>query len=219
MDVKKPGAFAEVLVTDSRFVVRKPSQLTFSEAACLPIPTATAWAALFGKTGVSVNSRVLINGCTGAVGLMGVQLAAAKGAKVAGTCSTASMDLARAMGVNEVFNYADERYLKDIEPFDIIFDTAGTMKIDRALSMLNTKGLFIDINPTPSRIIRGMLSRRYKLVFATMGTRYLPLIAERAAQGLLKPVVGLETHFSHAVATITIVETGKRNPGRVVLTF
>jgi NADPH:quinone reductase-like Zn-dependent oxidoreductase len=218
MDVKKPGAFAEVLVTDARFVVKKPSQLTFTEAACLPIPTATAWAALFGKRGVSANSRILINGCTGAVGLMAVQLAAAKGARVAGTCSTASMDLARAMGVNEVFNYADERYQKDIEPFDIIFDTAGKMDIGRALSMLTPKGVFIDINPTPQKMIRGILSRRYKLVFATMGTRYLPVIAERAAQGVLRAAIGLETHFSDAVTTITAVETGKRS-GRAVLTF
>jgi NADPH:quinone reductase-like Zn-dependent oxidoreductase len=219
MDVKKPGAFAEVLVTDARFLTQKPLQLTFAEAACLPIPAATAWAALFVKTKLSANSRMLINGCTGAVGLMAVQLAAAVGAEINGTCSPASMDLAKVMGVNAAFNYADERYQKDTESFDIIFDTAGTMSVGRALSMLNPKGVFIDINPTPQRMIRGIFFRRYKLAFATMGTSYLPAIAERAALGVLKSAIGLETNFSDAVATITAVEAGKRNPGRVVLTF
>lgn len=219
MDVKKPGAFAEVVVTGSRYVVKKPSRLSFAEAACLPIPAATAWAALLGKKPVTGNSRVLINGCTGAVGLMAVQLAIANGAKVAGTCSRASMQLATLMGVHETFDYADEQYGKAVEPFDVIFDTAGTMNIGRAVSMLRPKGMFVDINPTPGRIIRGLLSRRYRMVFATMGLKYLPEIADLADQDLLRSAIGLQADFSQAVTTITAFEKGKRIAGRVVLTF
>ncbi|HEY9006954.1 MAG TPA: NAD(P)-dependent alcohol dehydrogenase [Ohtaekwangia sp.] len=220
MDVKKPGAFAEVAVTASRYVVRKPSLLSFAEAACLPIPAATAWAALLlGKKPVMENSRVLINGCTGAVGLMAVQLAIAKGAKVAGTCSEASMQTARAMGVHPTFNYADEQYGKHVKPFDVIFDTAGTMNVGRAVSMLKPKGMFVDINPTPRRIIRGLLSRRYRMVFANMGFKYLPEIADLANQNLLRSAIGLQADFSKAVSTITEFEKGQRTPGRVVLNF
>ena len=219
MHVTKPGAFAETLVTASRYVVKKPSQLTFAEAACLPIPVATAWAALLDKTRVSGNSRVFINGCTGAVGSMAVQLAIANCSMVAGACSQASMHRAALAGVDPVFNYADEGSWKEVPPFDIIFDTAGTMDVRRALSMLKPKGVFVDINPTPQRMIRGLLSRRYKVVFATMGLKHLPKIADLAAQGVLKPAIGLETNFSAAVATITAAEKGQRTPGRVVLTF
>jgi NADPH:quinone reductase-like Zn-dependent oxidoreductase len=219
MDVKKPGAFAEVVVTESRYVVKKPSRLSFAEAACLPIPAATAWAALLGKKPVTGNSRVLINGCTGAVGLMAVQLATANGAEVAGTCSMASIELARLMGVHETYDYADQQYGKYVKPFDIIFDTAGTMNIGRAVPMLKPKGMFVDINPTPGRIIRGMLSRRYKMVFATMGLKYLPEIADLADQDLLRSAIGLQTDFSQAVTTITAFEKGQRTRGRVVLNF
>ncbi|CAN7705922.1 NAD(P)-dependent alcohol dehydrogenase [Variovorax paradoxus] len=219
MDFKKPGAFAEVLVTDSRHVAKKPPQLSFAEAACLPISAATAWAAILDKAQVSKGARVLINGCTGAVGSMAVQLAVANGAQVAGTCSRASMDAAKAAGVYPVFDYAVEGWWHGVEPFDAIFDTAGTLDLRRGMSMLKPKGLFIDINPTPRRIVHGLLSRRYKIAFATMGFKHLAAIAELAAQGTLKPAIGLEKPFSEAVATIAAVEGGLRVSGRVVLTF
>lgn len=150
---------------------------------------------------------------------MAVRLAAANGARVAGTYSQASMPGARLAGVDPVFDYADQGYWQGVEPFDVIFDTSGTLDVDSGLSMLKPRGIFIDINPTPGRMLRGMLSRRYKIVFATMGTKYLPDIAELAAQGILKSNIGLEAHFSDAVATIGAVENGQRAPGRVVLTF
>ncbi|MFD1003415.1 NAD(P)-dependent alcohol dehydrogenase [Ohtaekwangia kribbensis] len=219
MDVKHPGAFAEALVTKSRYVVKKTSQVSFEEAACLPIAATTAWAALLGKKPVSSHSQVLINGCTGAVGLTAVQLAIAKGAKVAGTCSQTSMHRAKLLGVDPVFNYNDEGYQKKAEPVDLIFDTAGTMNIGHALSMLKPRGKFIDINPTAGRIIRGVLSGRYKIVFATMGTKHLPEIAKLAAHGLLKPEIGLRVSFSNAVETIRAIENGQRIAGKVVFTF
>lgn len=219
MDFRKPGAFAQFLVTDSRNVARKPLQISFAEAACLPIPAATAWTAILDKARVSSNSRVLINGCTGAVGSMAVQLAVAKGALVSGTCSRASMEDAKAAGVRSIFDYAVEGWSHGVEPFDAIFDTAGTLDLGRGMSMLKPKGLFIDINPTPRRIARGLLSRRYKLAFAAMGVKHLADIAELAAQGTLKPAVGLKKPFAEAVATIAAVERGLRVTGRVVLTF
>ncbi|MCF1440717.1 NAD(P)-dependent alcohol dehydrogenase [Ralstonia pseudosolanacearum] len=219
MDVKRPGAFAEALVTASTNLVRKPSQLSFQEAACLPIPCATAWAAVLLKGQVSSRKRVLINGCTGAVGAMAAQLAMANGAQVAGTCSRTSMERARKAGLDRIFDYADPDSWSAEGPFDVIFDTAGTLPVGHGLSMLKPRGVFVDINPTPRRLLRGMLTRRYKLVFATMALQHLAEIAQLAAQGTLKPTIGLEKPFSDAVETITAVEHGLRTPGRVVLTF
>jgi len=219
MDAKNPGAFAETLLIQPRYLARKPAHLSFEEAACLPIPCATAWAAILDKGHVSRRSRVLINGCTGAVGSMAVQLALAQGAEVAGTCSRTSMARAQAAGVHPIYDYADDGAWAHAGPFDVIFDTAGTMDLSRGLSMLDSRGVFIDINPTPGRLLRGMLTRRYKLVFATMATKHLAEIAQLAGQGTLKATIGLKRQFSEAVATIAAVETGMRVPGRVVLTL
>ncbi|WP_321803382.1 NAD(P)-dependent alcohol dehydrogenase [Burkholderia sp. BCC1988] len=217
MSAYNPGAFAEVIVTEARFVAKKPSRLSFAEAACLPIPATTAWAALLVKARVSNESRVLINGCTGAVGTSAVQLALAHGASVAGSCSRASMQSARLAGVNPVFDYANESDWRGSGSFDAIFDTAGTLEVGRGLAMLKPRGVFVDINPTPRRMLRGMLSPRYKLAFATMGTRHLSEIAALAGQGRLNSVIARERPFSDAVATIAAVENGAR--GRTVLIF
>lgn len=219
MSATNPGAFAEALVTDSGNVTKKPSQLSFAQAACLPIPATTAWVAVLIKGRAAKQTRVLINGCTGAVGLAAVQLATAHGARVAGTCSQTSMAVAKLAAVDPVFDYRSEDLWKDVEPFDLIFDTSGTMDVSRGLSLLKAKGVFVDINPTPSRMLRGLLSFRYKLAFATMATKHLPEIAQLAANGVLKPMIGLEKPFSEAVATIAAVEKGHRAPGKVVLIF
>ncbi|WP_175684647.1 NAD(P)-dependent alcohol dehydrogenase [Burkholderia anthina] len=219
MSVRQPGAFAEVLVTDASNLAKKPSGLSFAEAACLPIPCMTAWAAMLHKGRVSSRTRVLVNGCTGAVGAMAVKIAVARGAQVAGTCSRTSMERAKEAGLKWIYDYADPGSWRAAGPFDVIFDTAGTLDVGRGLSMLERGGVFIDINPTPVRFLRGMLTRRYKLVFATMATRHLGEIAELAAQGVLKPAIGLERQFSQAVETIKAVEGGLRVPGRVVLSF
>jgi len=219
MPIRNPGAFADALVTQARFVAKKPSEISFAEAACLPIPAATAWAAILTKAKVSAHSRVLITGCTGSVGAMATQLSIATGAKVAGTCSQTSMNNAQLAGVSPVFDYNDKISLSNTEPFDVIFDTAGKLDIKRGLSLLKPKGVFIDINPNAGRILRGLLSRRYKLVFATMGMKYLPNIANFASQGTLKPAIGLKTSFLDAIETIKAIEGGQRVQGKTVLLF
>jgi NADPH:quinone reductase-like Zn-dependent oxidoreductase len=219
MDFRSPGAFAEVLVAEARLLVRMPAELSFAEAACLPIPGATAWAALLHKGQVSRRSRVLVNGCTGAVGSMAVQLARSRGALVAGICSSASMDRARQAGIDPILDYADPSLWPRLDPFDVILDTAGTLELRRGMAMLKPSGVFIDINPTPGRLVRGMLSRRYRLVFAAMATGHLPEIADLAARGTLKASIAQESRFAEALETITAVEKGLRVPGRVVLTF
>jgi NADPH:quinone reductase-like Zn-dependent oxidoreductase len=219
MDFKKVGAFAETVVVNSQYVAKKPPQLLFSEAACLPIPATTAWAAIIDKARARSGSRIFINGCSGAVGAFAVQLALARGAKVSGSCGAAARASVKAAGVDPVFNYADSSSYTKSGKFDAVFDTAGTMSVSDGLSMLEQQGVFIDINPTPARAVRGMLSRRYKLAFATMGTKHLPEIAKLAEEGVLRPTIAIETSFSEALAMIARAEAGPRVPGRIVLAW
>lgn len=219
MDLKHSGAFGDIAVTESHLVVAKPSNLSFSEAACLPIPAATAWAAIIDKARARAGSRIFINGCSGAVGAFAVQLARACRARVSGTCGSSSIATVKAAGVERVFSYADATAFEADGKFDAVFDTLGTLGVSDGLAMLKPKGTFVDINPTLPRLMRGMLSGRYKLVFATMGYGRLPEIAELAAAGKLKPTIGQESPFADAISVITNVESGRRVAGRVVLVF
>jgi len=219
VDFKKSGAFAEKVVLESSLVVKKPAQLTFSEAACLPIPAMTAWVAIMDRARVQPGKSIFVNGCLGAVGSAAVQLATAHEARVAGTSSPASMRKANTAGVHPIFAYSDkDAYMKG-EKFDAVFDTLGTLGVSEGLSMLKPEGVFVDINPTASRLARGMLSRRYKLAFATMGIKRLSAIAELAGKGALKPSVGVEAPFQDALLVIARTESGARVSGKVVLTM
>lgn len=219
MDIKHPGAFAEMLITPSKCISKKPPEISFSEAACLPIPCATAWAALLIKGNISKNSRTLINGCMGTVGAMAVQLAKYKGAFVAGTCSENDMEKAQYAGLDAVYNYADKNYWKNTEPFDLVFDTSGLMEPANGFSMLSRKGKFVDINPTLKRMLRGLLSGKYKMTFATAGMTHLAEFADIAVRENLKVNIGKEVGFSEVIDIITTIEKGEKVKGRVVIKF
>ncbi|ANV99632.1 NAD(P)-dependent alcohol dehydrogenase [Bradyrhizobium icense] len=217
MDFKKSGAFAEQVTLDANLVAKKPPQLSFAEAACLPIPAMTAWAAVVDRARARPGSSIFVNGCAGAVGSSAVQLAITHGARVAGTSGPTSMASASAAGVQPIFAYSNKSAYLNGEKFDAVFDTLGTLGVGDGLSMLNPDGVFVDINPTAPRLIRGMVSRRYKLAFATMGIKHLSAIAELACKGALRPAVGVEARFEDALSTLTKAELGPRLSGKVVL--
>lgn len=217
VEIKKQGAFAEVVDADARLVVRKPASLSFSEAACIPIPAATAWTAIVDAAKAQPGSRIFINGCSGAVGSAAVQLALAHGAHVSGSCGPASLASVRSAGVDPAFTYADKASFASNEPYDAVFDTLGTLSVSDGLALLKPKGRFVDINPTPGRMLRGFVSGRYRMVFATAGFKNLQELAGLANEGKLRSSIGLEAPFTDALATIRNAELGPRPPGRIVL--
>lgn len=219
VDFKKSGAFAEAVAVNARHLAKKPPKLSFGQAAALPVAAMTAWVAMIDRANVRTGSRIFIYGCSGAVGALAAQLATANGASVSGACGPKSRNTAKAAGIGMVFGYSDIQAYARNGKFDAVFDTLGTLGVSDGLSMLKPQGVFVDINPTPARFLRGMLSRRYKLAFAAMGTKYLPAIAELAANGTLRPAIGLELPFSEAVKAITDAEMGRHPAGKMVLAF
>lgn len=217
VEIRRQGAFAELVDANAELVVRKPASLSFSEAACIPIPAATAWMAIVSTAKARSGSRIFIHGCSGAVGGFAVQLALAQGADVSGSCGVSSVAKVKSAGVDAVFAHADKASFASNGPYDAVFDTIGTLPIADGLSILKPKGRFIDINPTPGRMLRGFISGRYKLVFATAGFKNLADIATAVIGGKLRPSVGLEVPFADALAVIKDFELGPRPPSRVVL--
>lgn len=219
LDFKLSGAFAEAVVADESALAKRPSNLTFAEAAALPIAAATAWVAIVDRAKARTGSRVFINGCTGAVGAFAAQLAASRGARVYGACGPTSRAIARANGVVTTFGYDDVATYALDGKFDAVFDSLGTLGVGQGLGLLKPKGVFVDINPTPGRMLRGLPTRRYKLAFATMGLGQLQAIADLAGEGVLRPTIGSTDPFSDAVAVIAEAEAGLRRTGKAILTF
>lgn len=215
LEVKRQGGLAEMVDASVNLLAHKPSSLSFSEAACIPIPAATAWAAIVNHAGVFPGARVLINGCSGAVGRFAVQLCRALEVDVVGTCSESALPTMVTDYV-ELLSYDDPK-LATYAPFDAIFDTLGTLSVKTGVSMLSPSGRFLDINPNLSRMFKGYFSGRYKMLFATEGFKSFSQIADMVEQGHLIPVIGLEAPFADVLTTISQVETGNRPRGRVVM--
>lgn len=218
-EFKKPGAFAQSVITKENLIIKKPVNISFEQGACLPIPYTTAWAALYLKGNIQKESKILINGCSGAVGQAAVQLAVAKGAFIVGTCGKSSIEEAKTAGVNVVYDYAKQDVLADKEKYDLIFDTSGKLDVYEAIKHLKRNGKFIDINPTFSRIIKGFLTGKYKMVFATNGLKFLPKIGTYASENKIVQNIGKIMPFTQGIEAIKEVETGQKNKGRTVLNF
>lgn len=219
LDFRRSGAFADAVNVAISNIARKPAEVSFAQAAALPIAATTAWAALLDRASTRSGSRVFINGCSGAVGSMAVQLAVAQGARVSGACGPGSKNAAVSAGVSTVFDYGDQGLYSRTGQFDVVFDTLGTMPVGKGVSLLKPGGVFVDINPTPGRFLRGLVSRRYKVAFATMGTKYLPEIAGLAGRGVLRAMIGAEVPFNEALRALKAAEVGPKPNGKTVLLF
>ena len=123
----RAGAFAEyVAVREDRAVVSKPAEVTFEEAAAVPIAAITALQGLRDKGQVQPGQKVLINGASGGVGTFAVQIAKALGAGVTGVCSTGNVDLVRSLGADRVVDYTREDFTRGEQRYDVLFDVAGS---------------------------------------------------------------------------------------------
>ena len=122
----RSGAFAEyVSVLEDRAVVLKPANLTFEQAASVPVAAVTALQGLRDKGRIQPGQTVLINGASGGVGTFAVQIAKSFGADVTGVSSTRNLDLVRSIGADHVIDYTQEDFTKGALRYDLILDCVG----------------------------------------------------------------------------------------------
>jgi NADPH:quinone reductase-like Zn-dependent oxidoreductase len=214
--MKEGGAFAEVVIVSEGFVARKPSDVTFEEAACLPTAGVTAWNALVDIARLQPGQRVFVGGAMGAVGQALVQIARQAGAVVHGSCRKSDLEHARALGVEQAYDYASLDYATLRHSFDVVVDTSFTIPISTKLSMLKKGGLIPELDPKPSNFLRSVFSRRIKIVICKPSSAILSALSDAAAHRL-KIAIGQKAALSNAVGLISDVENGKRIGGKAIL--
>ena len=148
----KPGALAEFMAADARMVAHKPASLSFEAAAALPLVTITAWFCLFDRVLLKPGDTLLVQGGTGGVGHIAVQLAASHGAKVYATAGNPEKcRLAAELGATKAYDYtttAVADYVADAtggEGFDYVFNTPGQPSVDASVLAARDLGTIIDI--------------------------------------------------------------------------
>jgi NADPH:quinone reductase-like Zn-dependent oxidoreductase len=143
----KGGAYAEFLKVKERYTCFKPENLNFEKAASIPLAALTSYQALVHEGKIKKGDHVMVNGCTGGVGIAGVQIAKAFGCTVTGVCSTKNLEIAKKVGVDHVIDYTKDDILKDKNTYDIFLDAVANQSFFRAKETLKPDGTYITTLP------------------------------------------------------------------------
>ena len=213
------GACAQVARIPFDELAPAPPGLSMVEAASLPLVGLTALQALRDELGVGPGHRVLLNGASGGVGTVAIQIAKALGAEVTAVCSARNASLVRDLGADVVVDYQRDD-LDQITGLDHVFDIYGTLPYGRARRLLRPKGRYCTAIPSPLAIIRGLMRRTgfhpAALVVVRSRRRDLVQLNEWVERGLLRPVVDRVLPLEEAVTAHAYLET-RRARGKVVL--
>jgi NADPH:quinone reductase-like Zn-dependent oxidoreductase len=157
------GGYAEYVLADSTVVAPMPENLSFTEAGGIPLAGLTALQALAKAGSPLAGQSVLINGASGGVGTMAVQIATARGATVTAVCSARNAALAAKLGANRVLDYNSAAWAGDPATYDLVVDAAAVFSLGQGLQRTRRGGTFVSLNPgfaNPLFKLIGRLRRR-----------------------------------------------------------
>jgi NADPH:quinone reductase-like Zn-dependent oxidoreductase len=160
------GAFAEYVVATNA-IARKPANLSFEEAAAVPLAGLTALQALRDHGGVQPGHRVLVNGASGGVGTFAVQIAKALGAEVDAVCSARNVEQARELGADRVFDYTRDDFTRSGTRYDVLFDNAGNRSWSSMRRALAPKGTVVLVGGPRSKRLLGPLGHIVRIKLAS----------------------------------------------------
>lgn len=223
------GAFAELVVTHQDSLVPKPADVTFEQAAAVPVAAITALQGLRDHGEVRLGQQVLITGASGGVGTFAVQLAKHLGAEVTAVCSTRNLDLVRSIGADHVVDYSRQDATRSGKRYDLILDIAGRPSLLGCRRSLKPGGRLVLIGgeggrwlgPLPRMaraLLLGQLGNRTVRAFEAKETREDTLtLAELLAAGHLCPVIDRTYHLTDAPEAVRYLEQG-HTQGKVIVT-
>ena len=154
------GAFAEYVCTQGKALAAKPANLTFEQAAAVPVAGFTALQGLRDKGRVQPGQGVLINGASGGVGTFAVQLAKLFGAEVTGVCSTKNLEMVRSLGADHVIDYTQEDFTRSGQRYDLLVDCVGNHPLSTCRRVMSPTGTYVMVGGPLIRMLTvGVLSR------------------------------------------------------------
>jgi NADPH:quinone reductase-like Zn-dependent oxidoreductase len=228
----RKGAFAQyVTVLAERTIVRKPGNVTFEEAAAVPVAAITALQALRDSGRIRAGQEVLINGASGGVGTFAVQIAKAFGAEVTGVCSTRNLALVRDIGADYVIDYTKENFTQNEKRYDLILDTVATHSPSDYRRALKPDGVLVMVGALSDGPWLGPLLPMIELyayaafvdeqlvtMFATLNQDDLATLRDLMEAGRVKTVIDRRYTSNEIPDAIRYLEQGHAR-GKVVVSF
>ena len=225
------GAFGEYACASERALTRKPDNVSFEQAASVPIAALTALQGLRDKGKIQPGSKVLINGAAGGVGTFAVQIAKSFGAEVTGVCSTRNVEMVRSIGADEVIDYTQEDFTQRGRKYDLIFDCVGNHSLTECRRVMNPKRIFVGVGGATGRWMIGLfvravavfllspfVSQKFVSFMAKSNSEDLTAVAELMAAGKLTPVIDRRYGLGDVPEAVRYLETGHAR-GKVVITL
>jgi NADPH:quinone reductase-like Zn-dependent oxidoreductase len=219
LTLKASGAFASKLITSQKLVVKKPDNLSFEQAAALPIAGVTAWCALVKQAHLARGQRVFINGAMGAVGQAAIAIAREIGAEIVGRVGPKSLAQAQAIGLANPLDYTKPLPENLNGVFDVVFDCNGSLTPAEEGRLRKKGGKIYDIAPTAAKFVRSLLSRSRKIVFADLKAENLQQVVDLAVAGKLAIPIVKTCSLEDAPGVLASLEQGQRLNGKAVITF
>ena len=230
----KNGAIAEyVCALTDRSVVLKPANMTFEQAAAVPVAAITALQGLRDKGKIQPGQKVLVNGASGGVGTFAVQIAKSFGTEVTGVCSTRNVDLVRSIGADHVIDYTKEDFTKTDQRYDLIYDLVGNHSFSERRRILNQNGICVmagvggagwhdgiamrlagELN---AYVRSRFVSQKFVAYIAQFNKQDMTLLADLMQSGKITPMIDRTYKLNETADALRYLEQGHAR-GKVVIT-
>ena len=218
------GGLAEYVTAPEKALVIKPYQISFEEAATLPMAAMTALQALRDKANIQKGQKVLIVGSAGGVGTFAIQLAKYFGAEVTGVCSSKNVQQTLSLGADHVIDYTKENFTKSEIRYNIILGINGNYPLLAYKKTLTSSGTYVMIGGSLSQIFKSLLfgwilsfgSKKMKSLAAKANKTDMEFLAQLLEKGIIKPVIDRRFSLDKAVDAMNYLKQG-HSTGKVLI--
>lgn len=236
----KIGTFAEYIAVHEDDIALKPKNLSFEEAASIPLVGLTTYQALSDILQLQKGQKILIHAGSGGVGTFAIQLAKIMGATVATTASEAGTNLVKSLGADEIINYKTEKFEEILKNYDAVFDTLGGEILEKSFEVLKSGGKVVSVSGLPnarfgkeygSGFFKTLLfsaashkltalekkhNVEYSFLFMKPSGEQLQIIANFIETGKIKPIIDRVFPFEDAQKAMEYAESG-RAKGKIIV--
>ena len=221
------GGFAEYVSVPESALVLKPANISFEEAAAVPMAAVTALQGVRDKGQIQPGQKVLINGASGGVGTFAVQIAKSFGAEVTGVCSTRNLDMARSIGADQVIDYTQEDFTRNGHRYDLIIAANGYQSISDYKRALNPEGIYVMTGGSGAQMFQAIFlgpwisktgSKKLGNLAVKPNKKDLAFMKELLEAGKVVPVIDRQHTLSEVPEALRYLEEGHAK-GKVVITF
>ncbi len=215
------NAYAELITVTENEVALKPKNLSFEEAAVLPLVGLTVYQLFYEVAKVSSGAKVLVNGCSGGLGHIAVQMARNLGCNVTGVCSAKNAKYAKSIGVNKVVDYGKDDVYGDINHYDIFFDAVANSSYRKAAGTLKKGGVYVSSIPSFENMVLAPIfnlvkSKKQKSLWVAPNAKNVKAISDLVESGGIRPTIDKAYAIEDVVDAQLYSETG-RVVGKVAL--